>query len=148
MGAMLAASVLMSGSTASADEANIPLTKEQVTLAGTWDDYADARDILPKVEQVNLEFDAYIDARDIPNSSARLTFTPKVAQVDSDFDAYIDARDIPNSGTELRFSNKLVSSNSGAVGNWDTYADARDILPRVKRVSLDFDAYVDARDLL
>ena len=124
MGAMLATSVLLSGSTASADGAGKPLAKEQVTLAGNWDTYADARDILPKVKQVSL--------------------------VDSDFDAYVDARDIPNSGERFNFSNKLVSINTGAAGNWDTYADARDILPKVKQVSLvdsDFDAYVDARDI-
>ena len=85
---------------------------------GNWDTYADARDILPKVKQVSL-----------------------------DFDAYIDARDIKNSGTRLTLPNKLGSSRSGSVGNWDTYADARDILPKVKQVTPDFDAYIDARDM-
>ena len=42
---------------------------------------------------------------------------------------------------------KLGTSNSSRVGNWDVYADARDILTKVKRVSQDFDAYVDARDI-
>ena len=150
MGAILAASVLLSGSTASADEAGRPLDKEQVTSVGTWDDYADARDIHPKVTQVDSDFDAYIDARDIQNSGTGVKFSANLVRVDSDFDAYVDARDILNSGNELNFSNKLVSINSGAVGNWDTYADARDILPKVKQVSLmdsDFDAYVDARDI-
>ena len=150
MGAILAASVLLSGSTVSADEAGRPLAKEQVTSVETWDDYADARDIHPKVTQVDSDFDAYIDARDIQNSGTGVKFSANLVRVDSDFDAYVDARDILNSGERLNFSNKLVSINSGAVGNWDTYADARDILPRVKQVSLadsNFDAYVDARDI-
>ena len=98
MGAMLAASVLLSGYTASADETSRPLGKEQVTLTETWDDYADARDIRSKVELV-----------------------------DSDFDAYVDARDIPNSGTGLNLTAKVGTSNHGAKGDWDAYVDARDI---------------------
>ncbi len=45
MGAMLTASVLLSGSIASADEPNRPHTKEQVAPVGNWDAYVDARDI-------------------------------------------------------------------------------------------------------
>ena len=94
LGAMLAASVLLSGSTASADEANRPLTKEQAARVANWDDYADARDILPRVELVSHDWDAYVDARDIPNSGTGLTFTAKAGQLSQDWDAYVDARDI------------------------------------------------------
>ena len=143
MGAMLAASVLLSGSTASADEASRPLGKGQAALTETWDDYADARDIRSKVGLVDSDFDAYVDARDIPNSQTRLTLSPKIGQVDSDFDAYVDARDIPNSQTRLTFSAKIGLVDS----DFDAYVDARDILSRVGQVDSDFDAYVDARDI-
>ena len=171
VGAMLATSVLLSGSIASADEANRPTTKEQVASVGSWDVYADARDIQPKLEQVNLDFDTYVDARDIQISqtdfrfSAKLVSTssvavgnwdvytdardmlPKVEQVNLEFDTYQDARDIQISHSELQLMAKLGTSNSAAVGNWDVYTDARDMLPKVEQVNLDFDTYQDARDI-
>ena len=100
MGAMLAASIMLSASTASADERNKPLIKEQVTNTAPWDVYADARDIRPKLVQIDSDFDAYVDARDIQNSGTRAKLMP----VDSGFDEYVDARDIQNSGTRANFS--------------------------------------------
>lgn len=81
MGAMLAASVLLAGSTASADEASRPLGEEQAASVTNRDHHADARDILPKAEQASLDFDAYIDARDIPNSGTGLNFSNKLVSI-------------------------------------------------------------------
>ena len=130
IGAMLTASVLLSGSTASADEANRPLIKEQPALVGNWDAYADARDILPKVEPTNLVWDAYVDARDILGAH-----------------------------TATQFTAKLGPSTSIAVGNWDAYTDARDIrqtfsefdtyvdTSNIRQTFNEFDVYLDARDI-
>ena len=147
MGAMLATSVFMSGSTASADGANVPLTKEQVTQVENWDGYADARDIVSNVRLLDSDFDAYVDARDIPNSQTGLTFSAKLLQLDSDFDTVMDARDILVFKSGINSSPKLSVSNGGSMGNWDAYRDARDVLPRISQIDSDFDAYVDARDI-
>ena len=39
--------------------------KLSVSNSGDWDAYRDARDVLPRVGQMDSDFDAYMDPRDV-----------------------------------------------------------------------------------